>query len=223
MDVVIKVGGSMAADTAVLKALCTEIGRLAERFRLVVVPGGGEFADAVRTVDERFGLSSRVSHRMAVLGMDQYGLLLSELISKSRLAHSLGVIEGMSGSGHAVVLMSSRVVSRARSLEASWDVTSDSIAAYVAARLSAEKLVLVTDVDGVFSANTEVEARAELLEEVSASSLLQLGVRTSVDRFLPKLLLKYELECFVVNGRYPERLRRVLAGEPTVHTRIIPK
>jgi len=160
---------------------------------------------------------------MAVLGMDQYGLLLSELISKSRLAHSLGVIEGMSGSGHAVVLMSSRVVSRARSLEASWDVTSDSIAAYVAARLSAEKLVLVTDVDGVFSANTEVEARAELLEEVSASSLLQLGVRTSVDRFLPKLLLKYELECFVVNGRYPERLRRVLAGEPTVHTRIIPK
>jgi hypothetical protein len=122
-----------------------------------------------------------------------------------------------------VVLLPSRLVFRARSLEASWDVTSDSVAAYVAGRLGSNKLVLVTDVDGVFSGDPKVDAGAELMEEVPASGLLELGVRTSVDRFLPRLLLKLGLECFVVNGRFPERVARVLAGESTVCTRVIPK
>jgi aspartokinase-like uncharacterized kinase len=48
-----------------------------------VVPGGGEFADVVRCLDERFSLTCGVSHRMAILGMDQYGLLLSDLMPNS--------------------------------------------------------------------------------------------------------------------------------------------
>jgi aspartokinase-like uncharacterized kinase len=197
-----------------------ELGKAGERFRLVVVPGGGDFADVVRAVDARFGLSSPISHRMAVLGMDQFGLLLSGLIPRSRLVFSFGAAKGLSGSGCVVVLLPSRLVFRARSLEASWDVTSDSIAAYVAGRLSAGKLVLVTDVDGVFTGDPKRDVRAQLVEEVSASGLLELGARTSVDRFLPKLLLKFGLSCFVVNGRFPERVSQILNGEATVCTRI---
>lgn len=224
MDAVIKVGGSLAADPAVLRALCLELGRVATMgCRVVVVPGGGEFADMVRNVDRRFGLGSSVSHRMAVLGMDQFGLLLSDLIPGCRLASSFGVACGLAGSGRAVVLLPSKLVFRARSLVSSWDVTSDSIAAYVAGRLSVSKFVLVTDVDGVFSGDPKMDADAELLEEVSASGLLELGVRTSVDRFLPQVVLKFGLECFVVNGRFPERVSEVLAGKSTVCTRIIPK
>jgi aspartokinase-like uncharacterized kinase len=223
VDAVIKVGGSLAADAAVLRALCVELGKVGERFRVVVVPGGGEFADVVRAVDGRFGLPAGVSHRMAVLGMDQYGLLLAGLIPGGRVAFSLGVVGGLSGSGRVSVLLPSRLVFRARSLEASWDVTSDSIAAYVAGRLGAGKLVLVTDVDGVFSGDPKVEAGVELVEEVSASGLLEMDARTSVDRFLPKMLLKFGLGCFVVNGRFPERVARVLAGESAVCTHILPK
>lgn len=223
MDAVVKVGGSLAIDIDALRALCLEISKTGEKKRLVVVPGGGEFADIVRDVDRRFGLSSWVSHRMAVLGMDQYGLLLSNLIPKSRLAYSLGVVDGLSGCGRVVVLLPSRLVFRARSLMVSWDVTSDSIAAYVAARLSVNKLVLVTDVDGVFSVDPKLNANAELLEEVSASGLLELDARTSVDKFLPKLVLKFGLNCYVVNGHFPERVTQVLVGEPTVSTRIIPR
>ena len=223
MDAVIKVGGSLASDPAVLRSLCVELSRAAVGCRLVVVPGGGEFADVVRNVDGTFGLSSWISHRMAVLGMDQFGLLLSGLIPGCRVASSLGVVGGLAGSGQVVVLLPSRLVFRARSLVASWDVTSDSIAAYVAGRLDVGKLVLVTDVDGVFSGDPKVNAGAELLEEVSASGLLELDVRTSVDRFLPRVLLKFGLGCFVVNGRFPERVSQVLAGSSTVCTRIIPR
>ena len=219
----IKVGGSLAVDPPVLRALCVEFSRVAVGCRVVVVPGGGEFADVVRDVDARFGLGSWVSHRMAVLGMDQFGLLLSDLIPGCRVACSLGVVGGLAGSGRLVVLLPSKLVFRARSLVASWDVTSDSIAAYVAGRLGAGKLVLVTDVDGVFTGDPKVDAGAELVEELSASGLLEWGVRTSVDLVLPRVLLKFGLECFVVNGYFPERVAQVLAGKKTVGTHIIPK
>ena len=151
MVIVIKVGGSLAVDSDVLRGLCVELSRVAERFKVVVVPGGGEFADMVREIDARFGLGSVASHRMALLGMDQFGLLLSELIPNCRMASSLSVIGGLGSSGRAVVLLPSRLLFRARSLEASWNVTSDSGAAYVAGRLGATKLVLVTDGWGLFS------------------------------------------------------------------------
>ena len=223
MATVIKVGGSLAIEPDALRGLCVELSRVAERFKVVVVPGGGEFADVVRDIDERFELGSRASHRMALLGMDQFGLLLSELIPNCRAASSLSVIGGLGSSGRVVVLLPSRLVFRARSLEASWDVTSDSVAAYVAGRLGATKLILVTDVDGVFSGDPKVDKDVELLAEGSASGLLELGVRTGVDRFLPRLLLKFGLDCFVVNGRFPERVARVLAGESTVCTHILAK
>lgn len=223
MDAVIKVGGSLASDPAILRALCTELAKTAERFRVLVVPGGGEFADVVRAADSRFSPSSQVSHKMAVLGMDQFGLLLSDLTPNSRVALSLSVVEGLSGSGRVVVLLPSRLVFRARSLPCSWDVTSDSIAAYVAGRLGVGKLVLVTDVDGVFGADPKVNSQADLLSEVSASGLLELSVKTSVDRFLPRLLVKFGLDCFVVNGRFPERVTKLLAGENTVCTHILAK
>ena len=223
MDAVVKIGGSLAKDAAVLRAVCAELSKAGERFRLAVVPGGGEFADVVRAVDSRFGLSEDVAHRMAVLGMDQYGLLLAELIPRCRVAFSIGVVPGLSGAGRVVVLLPSRLIFRARSLEASWDVTSDSIAAYVAGRLSAGKLVLVTDVDGVFTSNPKVDAGAALVREVSASGLRELGSRTSIDRFLPNVILKYGLTCFVVNGRFPERVSATLAGEVTACTHIVPR
>jgi aspartokinase-like uncharacterized kinase len=223
LDAVIKVGGSLSKNVDALRALCSELAKLGSHHKLVVVPGGGEFADVVRELDKRFQLSAALAHRMAVLSMDQYGLMLSNLIPNCRVASSFSVIESLSGSGRVVVLLPSHVVFRARSLEASWDVTSDSIAAYVAARLGVGKLVLVTDVDGVFTLNPKVDVRAELLDVVSASGLRELDVRTSVDRGLPSLLLKYGLGCFVVNGRFPERVGKVLRGELGVFTRILPE
>ena len=74
---VVKVGGSLAVHALELRLLCKKLSDTAREHPLVVVPGGGEFADVVRQLDIRFGLLGSVAHRMAILGMDQYGLLLS--------------------------------------------------------------------------------------------------------------------------------------------------
>jgi len=103
-------------------------------------------------------------------------------------------------------------------LENSWDVTSDSIAAYVAGRVNAGKVVLVTDVDGVFTSDPKKFSDAKLIEKLSAKELSKLNQRTSVDRYLPNLLLKARIDCYVVNGKYPERVEAVLAGQQTTCT-----
>jgi aspartokinase-like uncharacterized kinase len=106
-------------------------------------------------------------------------------------------------------------------LENSWNVTSDSIATYIASRLHAAKVLLVTDVDGIFTKDPRKHADAALIERLSAEELLKLNKRTSVDRYLPKLLLDMQVDYYVVNGKHPERIEAILAGQQATCTLIV--
>ena len=218
MDAVIKIGGSLAEDPADLSALCNKLGKIAKKYRIVVVPGGGKFADVVREFDQRFVLSPGISHRMALLGMDQFGLLLSQIIPNSCAVYLLNDAKQLSETKVVPIFLPSRLMFREDPLENSWDVTSDSIAAYVASRLHATKVVLATDVDGIFTEDPKKHSDATLIEHLSAEELLKLNQRTSVDRYLPKLLLEAPVDCYVVNGKYPERVEAILAEQRTTCT-----
>src|SRR3990170_343642 len=150
MDAVIKVGGSLAEDPSALKRLCKKLGEIGEQYRVTVVPGGGVFADVVRDVDRRFVLAPDTAHKMAMLGMDQYGLLLSEMIPSSCIVYSLEDATKVTDLMRISVFAPSRLIIQEGFLDASWDVTSDSISAHLANRLDAAKLILTTDVDGIF-------------------------------------------------------------------------
>ena len=126
MLTVVKVGGGVGDA---LPGVCATLGELGRRHRLLVVPGGAGFADAVRDADRRFGLHAHTSHRMAILAMEQFGWLLSDLIR-----------------GVPVLLPAGLPLDE---LPASWDVTSDSIAAWVAHRVGADRLVLVKSAEVV--------------------------------------------------------------------------
>jgi aspartokinase-like uncharacterized kinase len=221
VDAVIKVGGSLAETPEVLLDVCNKLSELAEKYAIAVVPGGGRFADVVRDFDQRFSLLPEVSHRMAILGMDQFGLFLSAITPGSIAACKLEDLEKISAEGKVPVFLPFDFMLEEDPLENSWDVTSDSIAAYVAKRVDSAKLMLVTDVDGVFTEDPKENADAALMEKVSAQELLKLGRRTSVDRFLPRLLLEAGLDCYVVNGKYPTRINLILKGRQTICTHIV--
>jgi aspartokinase-like uncharacterized kinase len=218
MDAVIKVGGSLAEDPERLRDLCAKLSEFAKKHAIVVVPGGGRFADAVRDSDKRFNLSSGIAHRMAILGMDQFGLLLSQIIPNSCATYLLDDAKQLSETGVVPIFLASRLLFKEDPLENSWDVTSDSIAAYVASRLQAAKVLLVTDVDGIFTKDPKRHEDATLMERLSAEELLKFNTRTSVDRFLAKLLVEAPVDCYVVNGNHPERIEAILAGQQAICT-----
>jgi aspartokinase-like uncharacterized kinase len=221
MDAVIKIGGSLGEDPERLRALCAKLSEFAKKYSIVVVPGGGRFADVVRDFDKRFTLSSEISHRMAVLGMDQFGLLLSQIIPNSCATYLLNDAKQFSEIGVVPVFLPSRLMFKEDPLENSWNVTSDSISVYVASRLHAAKVLLITDVDGIFTEDPRKHATAKLIARLSAEEILKLKQRTSVDRYLPKLLLESPIDCYVVNGKHPERIAAILAGQQATCTLVV--
>ena len=156
---------------------------------------------------------------MAILAMDQYGFFLSNITPNSYVSHSLKGISN-SAKGTLPIFLPSKLMFREDPLEHSWEVTSDTIAAYIAGLLHAEKLVLVTDVDGIFSEDPKKNVDAKLVEELSAEELQGWNKRTSVDKTLPKILLQANLDCYVVNGGYPERIKLILENNKTVCTHV---
>jgi len=213
----VKIGGSLALYPEKLKVLCSRLSMASKKHLLIIVPGGGKFADVVRELDTQFNLSPVISHRMAILGMDQYGLFLSDIMPGSRTVRSIEELEKLDFNSLPIILPSSFLLDE-RTLENSWDVTSDSIAVYIAAQLDVRKVVLITDVDGIYNHNPKEYSDSELIPKLSVKELLKIQERTSVDRFLPKLLVQLQTECFVVNGLYPERVEAILNGQDAVFT-----
>jgi aspartokinase-like uncharacterized kinase len=219
LDAVLKIGGSLDRGTG-LPALCTEINRLGLRHRLLVVPGGGAFADQVREAYRRYNLNETAAHCMALLAMDQYGHLLSHLIADSYVAVDLASASRAAESGKVAVLLPSAMVLRSDPLPHSWQVTSDTIAAWAAQQADCRRLVLLKDVDGLLAGESADNSPPGLIAELSVAQLTERD--GGVDAYLCRFLASADLETWVINGLRPERLSELLATARTTGTRILP-
>jgi aspartokinase-like uncharacterized kinase len=141
---VVKLGGSQAFSAHLsdwLDAVALGAGRV------VVVPGGGPFADAVRAAQPAMGFDDRAAHRMALLAMEQYGCALAGRGRPFVLADSVAAIRRTLRAGGVPVWAPSKMSLRAKDVPWSWDVTSDSLAAWLAGVLGATLLLLVKPID----------------------------------------------------------------------------
>jgi 5-(aminomethyl)-3-furanmethanol phosphate kinase len=137
---VLKLGGSLYR-TPELGAWLTALGSATQP--LVVVPGGGPFADTVRQAQRDWSLSDVAAHRMAILGMQQMAYLLCDRQARFQCADSIESMENALQAGKVPVWLPDRLLADAADIACAWDVTSDSLAAWLANRLQAEGLVLV--------------------------------------------------------------------------------
>jgi 5-(aminomethyl)-3-furanmethanol phosphate kinase len=220
---VVKVGGGLAreAGDGALRTLCRAIGDAGARHPLLVVPGGAAFADAVREHDSRFALSELAAHRMAILAMDQFGWLLSDLIPGAVSCTDLAAAGAAAARGSTPVLLPAELLV-GDPLPASWGVTSDSIAAWVAGAADAGRLVLVKPVDGLYH---DWPADGEPLARLSLGELAELraaGRAAGVDPYLPEALRAAGVEAWVIDGREPGRLVTLLEHGSTEGTLVMP-
>jgi len=195
-DLLLKVGGSLGRSTA-LRPLLQRIALLAHRRRLLVIPGGGAFADLVRDQMGRLRIDERTAHHMALLAMDQYGLLLSSLSRRSTGVDNLRAAELVAEAGRVPILLTASLIRREPALERSFRLTSDSIAAFLAGRLKATHLVLLKSV------RKPVE---RVRDRAGAEALARRGV---VDPLFPEML-PASTTAWVLCGRRPAELDRFM-------------
>ena len=146
---VVKIGGGLVSIPGALDRACSLVAAAGLNHAILVVPGGGPFADAVRRFDAAAGLSADAAHWMAVLAMDQYAHVLAERISGAALVDEAGAVYATLSPGRVSVLAPWRWLRSADVLPHSWEVTSDSIAAFVAGALDAERLILIKPGTGI--------------------------------------------------------------------------
>jgi len=214
IDAVVKVGGSLGRGAG-LPALCSRLAEAGRRRGVLVVPGGGAFADLVREHEARFGLRPTAAHWMAVLAMDQYGHLLAALTPGCALVRSFEEARACLAERGVAILLPSELLRRADPLPHSWAVTSDSIAAWVAREAGAPLLVLVKDGMGMAA----LKAVAPAAESMSADELV---ATRAVDEYFASLLREARFDLRLVDGERPERLAEALAGGGTGGVRIAP-
>ena len=201
--IVLKIGGSLFDHSRKL------VKRIAEEeldADILIVPGGGDFADTIRKVYRERPLSDDAAHWMAILAMNQYAYYLAD-------GTGVPLTDSLKGSGTRIALPY-EILRKEDALPHSWDVTSDTIAAWMARRIGG-RLIKATDVDGIF-------ACGQLIETIDASKLCDTG-ETCIDSALPGFLLNNRLDAFVVNGLHTARVAGIIKGEKTTGTLILGK
>jgi aspartokinase-like uncharacterized kinase len=114
---------------------------------LILVPGGGPFADCVRAAQAAMGFGDATAHRAALLAMEQFGAALAAHANVFALAGSRDELAGALRAGQIPVWLPSRMVLAAPEVPETWDVTSDSLAAWLAGILGAPRLLLIKSCD----------------------------------------------------------------------------
>lgn len=158
---VVKLGGSLLGSSELAHWL--DIFAQFSDGRVVIVPGGGVFADAVRNAQKLSQINDNTAHQLAVRAMDQFGLLLQGINSSLVTANTELEIAERGWQHRAIVWLPSHMVLADETIPQSWHVTSDSLAAWLAAKVQAKHLLIVKSVSP--SANIQ-----------DVSSLMQSGL-----------------------------------------------
>jgi 5-(aminomethyl)-3-furanmethanol phosphate kinase len=194
--IVIKLGGSFAFSPHLgdwIAAIASCAGRV------IIVPGGGPFADVVRTAQAQMGFDDEAAHRMGLQATEQYGCAIKSLNEKLSLVSSPDEMRRDLADNRVPVWLPMCMTLGASDIPQSWDVTSDSLAVWLAGKIGAEMLLLIK----------HIELRPGTVR------VGDLAARGIVDRAFAKFLAVNDVPAFMLGYKDHTAISRFLCGEPT--------
>jgi aspartokinase-like uncharacterized kinase len=138
--VVVKLGGSLLHHPAQLALILEQLTALTQTQSIVIVPGGGLFADTVRQAQVDYQFDDDIAHHMAILAMSQYGLLLQSFAPKFE---SMAFPQNELAIPKAAMWLPNDTLLSVPELEHTWSITSDSLALWLAQTLNASRLIII--------------------------------------------------------------------------------
>jgi len=137
----IKLGGSLLT-TPHLNAW---LNLISTQQNMIIIAGGGIFADSVRAAQQLCPFSEQAAHEMALLAMSQYALLLQDICKKLQPFSSLEELAKILEEKQSIPIWhpTKLCMEYAGEMVASWQMTSDSLAAWLAKKIGANRLILI--------------------------------------------------------------------------------
>ena len=137
----VKLGGSLAGSPLLQEwlSLLADCGG----GRVIIVPGGGPFANAVRNSQSQWAYDDRTAHRMAILATEQYGLMMEGLDPRLFCAATEAELRKGLAQNRVPIWLAWPMVINDPGLPQDWSCSSDSLALWLAIRMQADALILV--------------------------------------------------------------------------------
>lgn len=138
MRPVIKLGGSMMRSPQLLPWL-----KAARTGGAILVTGGGDFANTVRTAQADMDLTDETAHHMAILAMLQFGMVCCDLMPEMKMFQTLQQAKELIKQKQTPVWDPQHMTSKWHDLPHDWSATADTLALRLAAAAGASRLILV--------------------------------------------------------------------------------
>jgi aspartokinase-like uncharacterized kinase len=236
-NAVFKIGGKILENSNNIKSTFSQLTQLYEENilqKIIIIPGGGSFANFVRRLDEDIQIGDDLAHWFAIYSMNYNGIKLREKFPKLDTVEDLKTIQ--ESKQIFCIFLPYNFLRKDDILPHSWDVTSDSIALYVANKLKIKKCFLIKDIDGIFNINKELIKhiptfkyselkRSNDLDQVEGDKYNNKKSKP-IDSHLLKLIEKYKIPCYILNGK-PNNQRIIeffniqIPGQKKIYTKII--
>jgi aspartokinase-like uncharacterized kinase len=174
MATVVKVGGSLYDWPMLGEALRGWLATLPDQ-HVLLIPGGGATADAIRDLDRTHRLGDEASHWLALSALSVNARFLQRLLPRARIIAEAEPEEQARDNRVAVLDPYPYFAAdekRPDHMPHTWQVTSDSLAVRAAVLTGARELVLLKSVDWPGS-NWPEATRSGVVDEYFATSLKQ--------------------------------------------------
>lgn len=206
-----KIGGKIIENSKNFESTISQLTQLHKKEilqKIIIIPGGGSYANFIRLLETEIKLGDDLAHWMAIYSMNYNG------IEMKRKHPELDFIEDFKELQEAkkkiCIFLPYTYLHEIDELPHRWDVTSDSIAHHIAYKLQLNQCFLIKDVEGLFSIDNELIKKITTLQYCELKKNKQLtefsgdtnSLKKSrpIDSYLLTLIDGNGIPCYLLNG-----------------------
>ncbi len=210
-EAVFKIGGKILENSNNIKSTFSQLAQLFEKEilqKIMVIPGGGSLANFVRNLDDALQIGDDLAHWSAIYSMNYNGIMLNRRYPNLESIEKLKTFQD--AKQMFCIFLPYSFLREDDTLPHNWEVTSDSIALYVANKLKLSQCFLIKNIDGIFNIDKELIKSISTFKynELKSSNQLENIIENDsnikkskpIDSHLLKLIEKHKTPCYILNG-----------------------
>lgn len=207
-----KIGGKILENTANINSTITQLIQLKKQKifqKIIIVTGGGFVANFVRKVYNELEITEELAHWMGIISMCYNGIELGKKFSNLKIIEDFEALERLEK--NITIFLPFKYLKEKDKLPHSWDVTSDSIALFMAKELGLDKCFLIKDIEGILDKQNQVIKEisvnnyrkfreSDCLADVEKDENYLKSQTKPIDPYLITLIDTYKIPCVILNG-----------------------
>ena len=237
--IIAKIGGKIIENPQNLKNTLNQLKTLLLDKEIIeniiIIPGGGSYANFIRKLDAKLEIGDELSHWMAIFAMNCNGIMICQKYNEIRCISDISELKKSNKT--ISIFLPFDFLYQSDKLPHNWSVTSDSIAIYIASILELNQCFLIKDVDGIFIKNQK-----EPIQDISPKDYEKLkndsklvkfenqfeAIKKSkpIDLYSLKLINDFKISCIILNGSFNSKrissyFDETISEKEKIFTRII--